>query len=138
MRVPSVVIILVAAACAEPAPEVARGGRAQDCALLRVIDGDTVDLACGGAVQRTRLLGLDTPEKYSPACRSEHQRALAAERHLASLLRGAAITAEIRGYDRYGRTLALLRADGRDLAGQMIDAGHARAYSGGPRQGWCA
>jgi len=28
-------------------------------------------------------------------------------------------------------------ADGRDLAATLINANLARAYDGGPRQGWC-
>lgn len=111
-----------------------------DCRVARVIDGDTVDLVCPGEPrERTRLVGFDTPEKVEPGCDAERQRALLAEQYLRSQL-AAASEIEVRrlGLDRYGRRLAVLTLDGDDLAGRMIAAGHARAYSGGPRAGWCA
>ncbi|WP_290897841.1 thermonuclease family protein [Hoeflea sp.] len=39
--------------------------------------------------------------------------------------------------DRYGRTLACVYADGRDVAKALIAAGLARPYDGGRREGWC-
>lgn len=110
-----------------------------DCRVARVIDGDTVDLFCPGEPrERTRLVGFDTPEKVEPGCEAERQRALLAEAYLRGLIAGAA-EIEVRrlGFDRYNRRLAVLTVDGDDLAERMIAAGHARAYSGGPRAGWC-
>ena len=39
--------------------------------------------------------------------------------------------------DRYGRTLAHLTVNGRDVGGVLIGEGLARPYNGGRRQGWC-
>ena len=37
------------------------------CRILRVVDGDTVTLMCAEeGMQSARLLGFDTPEKFSP------------------------------------------------------------------------
>jgi micrococcal nuclease len=36
------------------------------CRVVRVVDGDTVDLDVGGRVERFRLIGLDTPESVHP------------------------------------------------------------------------
>lgn len=42
--------------------------REGECRILRVIDGDTVSVICPGeGMVSARLLGFDTPEKYSPA-----------------------------------------------------------------------
>jgi endonuclease YncB( thermonuclease family) len=41
------------------------------------------------------------------------------------------------GQDRYGRTLAVVLADGRDVAEVLIGEGLAREYHGGRREGWC-
>lgn len=39
--------------------------------------------------------------------------------------------------DRYGRTLARVYLDGRDLADLLIEAGLGRPYDGGRRASWC-
>lgn len=114
-------------------------GQGGTCRIIRVIDGDTVTLMCPEeGMHSARLLGYDTPEKYSPQCLAEF---LAAERatwalrtliHKADRLR---ITRE--GTDRYGRALVRLELDGRDVAGLMVRTGLARTYGGGPRGGWC-
>lgn len=109
------------------------------CRVIKVIDGDTIDLACPeSSVERTRLVGFDTPEKFDARCDAELQRARLAEDYLRGIF-AKADTIEVQrlGLDRYHRRLAVVTLDGRDLAEHMISAGHARAYSGGPRQGWC-
>ncbi|OYX24013.1 MAG: hypothetical protein B7Z10_10020, partial [Rhodobacterales bacterium 32-66-7] len=48
------------------------------CRILRVVDGDTVTLMCGEeGMESARLVGFDTPEKFSPRCLAEF---VAAER----------------------------------------------------------
>jgi micrococcal nuclease len=109
------------------------------CRILRVVDGDTVTLMCGEeGMQSARLLGFDTPEKFSPGCTDEF---LAAERAgwaLRTFIQKAdrlKVTRE--GTDQYGRALVRLELDGQDVANLMIRGGHARRYGGGPRGGWC-
>jgi endonuclease YncB( thermonuclease family) len=53
----------------------------------------------------------------------------AASRALQALMEGRAITCEPRGHDQYGRTIALCRADGRDLGADMVRAGMALAFT---------
>lgn len=110
------------------------------CRIVSVIDGDTVKLACPGAgTQRARLTGFDTPEVFSPKCASERARGNRATQELKRRIRRASrISIERHGRDRYGRILAEVRIDGQSLATQMIASGHARAYSGGRRRGWCS
>ena len=109
------------------------------CRVLRVVDGDTVELSCSGiGVQRARLQGFDTPELFSPGCNAERRAALAAK----WALRGILLSAEVLrvrfdGEDRYGRRLAQVWVDGRPLSAIMVERGHARAYDGGGRMGWC-
>jgi endonuclease YncB( thermonuclease family) len=109
------------------------------CRILRVVDGDTVTLMCGEeGMQSARLLGFDSPEKFSPQCTEEF---LAAERAgwaLRTMIQKAErlkLTRE--GVDRYGRALVTLELDGQDVADLMIRAGHGRRYGGGPRGSWC-
>ncbi|RVT84438.1 thermonuclease family protein [Rhodobacteraceae bacterium CCMM004] len=109
-----------------------------DCRLVRVIDGDTVDIACGRGIERARIVGYDTPEVFSPRCASEWARGMAATWHLRSVLwRSDRLVVVRQGRDRYDRVLAQLFVDGRRIAAHMIDRGVARPYAGGRRGGWC-
>jgi len=46
---------------------------------------------------------------------------------------------ELRNIERgkYFRVLADVYTDGKSLAEGLIESGHARAYDGGKRLGWC-
>lgn len=110
-----------------------------DCSVRRVIDGDTVDLDCPGAgLLRARLLGFDTPEVSSPGCAAELSLGSAATLALARRISASGeMRVDLRGSDHYGRRLARLSLDGRDVAGPMIAEGLARPYDGGRRRSWC-
>ncbi|HWJ64124.1 MAG TPA: thermonuclease family protein, partial [Acidimicrobiales bacterium] len=64
------VLVTGLAACTAPrhpqAVAVPGGGRGLPATVTHVVDGDTVDLAIGGATERARLLGIDTPETVKP------------------------------------------------------------------------
>jgi micrococcal nuclease len=113
-------------------------GRA-DCRLVRVIDGDTVDLDCPGeGFLRARLLGFDTPEVSSPECASELSLGTAATQALQRRISASGeMRVDFRGSDHYGRRLARLSLDGTDVARPMIADGFARPYHGGRRRSWC-
>lgn len=91
--------------------------------ITRVIDGDTVAARINGQGDeiRIRLYGIDAPEKKQPY----GQRATQA---LKSLIAGKRAEMEVVDRDRYGRIVALIRADGRDINGQMVAAGMAWVY----------
>lgn len=100
---------------------------------LRVVDGDTVRLGS----ERIRLIGLDAPELHGK-CRKEKRLAIRARDRLAELL--ATDQVEIirsARLDKYRRTLAIVRADGIDVARILISEGLARPYHGERRQSWC-
>lgn len=109
------------------------------CRILRVVDGDTVTLMCAEeGMQSARLLGFDTPEKFSPQCTAEFLAAEKAGWALRTFIQKAdrlKLTRE--GTDQYGRALVRLELDGQDVANLMIRAGHGRRYGGGPRGSWC-
>ena len=110
----------------------------QRCRVLRVVDGDTLTVLCNGTTDRARLMGFDTPELYSPSCASEASDALRATRALRwALWRAGEITMVTEGRDRYDRMLLRVFLDGVPLSRVMIEQGHARAYDGGARGGWC-
>jgi endonuclease YncB( thermonuclease family) len=109
------------------------------CRILRVVDGDTVTLMCGEeGMQSARLLGFDTPEKFSPGCSAEFLAAERAAWALRTMIQKAdRLTLTREGADQYGRALVRLMLDGQDVADRMIREGHARRYGGGPRGSWC-
>ncbi len=93
---------------------------------VRVVDGDTLWL---GATE-VRLFGVDAPE-HAQTC----QRAGAdwgcggwATGVLQAMVAGREVICDGRGTDRYGRTLAVCRADGADLNAALVRAGAAFAY----------
>lgn len=90
------------------------------CALT-AIDGDT--LRCG--TERIRLVGIDAPE-LPGHCRRGRQcvagDAEASKRSLARVLHGRAEIQRL-GHDRYGRTIAAVRVNGRDLSCHQLRAG---------------
>ncbi len=101
-------------------------------------DGDTVKLVRdNGSIERIRILGIDTPEIGSADCPAERELGLIAGAELVKML-GEAVSVEIDrdGVDRYGRTLARITVDGRDLGEALIAAGHARTWTG-RREDWC-
>lgn len=109
------------------------------CAVTRVVDGDTVDLSCGGAAFRARLTGFDTPETYRPGCPAEAALGRQATARLHQFVDNATrIEADLGGTDRYGRRLVALSLDGQAVSERMIAENLAVPYRGGRRIGWCA
>lgn len=113
------------------------------CLVLRVVDGDTIELACQTrANQRrsgnVRLTGFDTPETFRPKCTAEARLGQKASQFLEARLRTAErIGITYSGNDKYGRPLVGLSLDGVALHKMMIGAGLALPYHGEKRPEWC-
>lgn len=89
-----------------------------------VVDGDT--LRCDA--ERVRLLGIDAPElpgHCQQARRCAPGDPFASARLLRTALRLGPITIRRIGTDRYGRTLALVRAGRTDLSCWQLSHGQA-------------
>lgn len=110
------------------------------CVVVRVVDGDTVDLDCLGEGRfRARLTGYDTPETHNPRCSAEAVHGQAATWRLRALVAEARrIEARLGRWDRYERRLVQLSVDGRDVGQRLIAEGLALPYDGGRRPDWCA
>jgi endonuclease YncB( thermonuclease family) len=112
--------------------------------VIRTVDGDTfearVHLEPGLDLNtRVRLRGIDAPE-LKAACPLELQMAEAASDALRTLLGEGQVTIFNIGPDKYsGRVVAdvATRKTG-NVSAALLAAGHARSYSGGHRNGWCA
>lgn len=106
-------------------------------------DGDTCTISIPtlpgifGDRLSLRLVGIDTPEMKGK-CDRERSLALEAKAFLLRHLEAAKdIEIELVARDKYFRVLALIVADGLDLADEMVKAGLAYAYNGGTKQRWC-
>lgn len=86
-------------------------------AEMRVIDGDS--LVIDG--ERIRIFGLDCPELREPG-------GPLAKRTMQMLLADKTLTLKRRGRDKYGRTVAKVFADDRDVTCQMIRARVCREF----------
>ena len=101
--------------------------------VLRVVDGDTLDISFHGVKTRLRLIGINTPETVDPRrpiqCFGKEASAKAQE-----LLLGRDVTIELDPsldkYDKYGRLLAYVYLpDGTLFNEQMIREGYAYEYT---------
>jgi endonuclease YncB( thermonuclease family) len=99
-----------------------------------VVDGDTIWL--NG--QNLRLQNYDTPEPYNDICGGQAEVALArkASARLLELLNSNPFTVETGRKDRYGRVLATIRINGRDVGDILISEGLARRWPDG-HEFWC-
>ena len=111
------------------------------CNLLRVIDGDTidVDVDLGFDVwlkkQRVRLSGIDTPESRTRNL-AEKALGLAAKERLIELCSGP-ITLISHGTGKYGRILGTpYNKEGEDICNILVLEGHAVVYHGGKNKIW--
>lgn len=134
---------------AAPSPNT-RALRASD---IRVIDGDTLDIAQQSA--NVRLVGFNAPEVSSPKCSNELAMGRRATDRLRALIRSAnsieltrvrcACAPGTEGTSRcnFGRQCGVLKLDGRDVGNILISEGLAVSYVCGrtscpPRPGnWC-
>ena len=104
---------------------------------IRVIDGDTMEDMREDITYR--VVNIDTPETGSRArCTAERSlgnRATEAARTLVSQAQRLEFRATGR-IDRYGRTIAFVLIDGRDMGETLIAEGLARPWRG-RREPWC-
>jgi len=114
----------------------ASGAAPRQGRVVRVVDGDTIDVQTGAARVRVRLLGVDSPESVRPGVPAE-----CGARSAARFLRALALHRRVRlAYDpsqgrsdRYGRLLAYVRPKGPKnsrplLQISLLRAGWARVY----------
>ena len=115
------------------------------CELLRVIDGDTIDVRAdlGFDVSlklRLRFAGINTPESRT---RNKEEKALglAAKARLKEVLESAdSIEFESFGKGKFGRVLAtpyvVIGDERTDVCQLLVREDHARLYDGGKREPW--
>lgn len=126
-----------------PSPPTARGeptakseSARSETPRYRVIDGDTLEDL--GADITYRIVNIDTPETGSRArCQAERDLGNRATQQARALVSAGTVELRATGrIDRYGRTIAFVLIDGRDLGETLIADGLARPWRG-RREPWC-
>ncbi|EKY5338474.1 thermonuclease family protein [Salmonella enterica] len=89
--------------------------------IVRVLDGDTVEILAGNVATRVRLNGIDAPEKAQPFGQRSKQA-------LTAIVSGKTVLAVGDRRDGYGRLLATLILNGRDINATQVSSGMAWVY----------
>ncbi len=92
-------------------------------AAQTAVDGDTIKL--NGTTYR--LWGIDAAEAKQWC--GDYAAGVIAAGALVTLMKGRSVECEAKTTDRYGRTVAICRADGEDLSKAMVRLGMAWAFT---------
>jgi endonuclease YncB( thermonuclease family) len=106
----------------------ARADRIVEGFVRAVYDGDTILLVTREARRlKIRLYGIDAPETAKPDTPGQPF-GDAAKKALFAKIMWKKVSAEVLDTDRYQRTVAVIRCDGRDINREMVAEGMAWAY----------
>jgi micrococcal nuclease len=123
-----VVVILAAASLGGWRLGQARHAATAEWTVVRVVDGDTIEVARGrNDTDTVRLLGINTPETHHPTKPVEcfgPEAAAFTEEQLTG--RSVQLEYDIEGRDRYGRRLAYVVVDGERFNDELLRRGYAR------------
>jgi micrococcal nuclease len=120
------VLLTLAGCAADEGASRARQGAAQ---VLRVVDGDTVQVRVEGRHERVRYIGIDTPESVRPGspvqCFAKRASAFNARLVAGERVR---LVSDAERRDRHGRLLAYVYRvrDGLFVNAELVRRGYAR------------
>ena len=90
--------------------------------VVSVHDGDTLTVLVDRKQVKVRLTDIDAPELGQPFGKVSRQ-------SLAELCFGKTASLDVRGQDRYKRTIARVTCDGRDANAEQVRRGYAWTYT---------
>jgi endonuclease YncB( thermonuclease family) len=128
--------------------EIANDNRVYNWKVIRVVDGDTLEIANEFLPQELKLFvrvkGVDTPEKAPRAkCIKENILAQKASNYTKNSIEKAQknhqkITFSEIKWDKYGgRIVAKVMINESDLGLELVRSGLARVYNGEKKKTWC-
>lgn len=128
--------------------EIANDNRVYNWKVLRIVDGDTLEIANEFLPDELKLFvrikGIDTPEKAPRAkCIKENILAQKASNFTKNSIEKAQknhqkITFSEIKWDKYGgRIVAKVMIDDNDLGQELVKGGLARVYNGEKKKTWC-
>jgi micrococcal nuclease len=89
--------------------------------VIRIIDGDTLEIQRERKIQRVRIWGIDTPEWDQPY-------ASRAQKFTRSLLAGREVEIRPMDFDVYGRLVAMITVDEKNISEELVESGLAWVY----------
>lgn len=90
--------------------------------VIKVLDGDTIDILYNNKPERIRFNGIDAPEKGMPHGQKAKQFVL-------DLAANKIVSVNVTDTDRYGRSIGdIILSDGRNLNREVVRAGYAWHY----------
>jgi micrococcal nuclease len=116
-----------------PASSIVMPANLPSARVVKVIDGDTVDVSLNGSTKRVRMIGINTPESVDPR-RPVQCFGIEASNRLKELLNGQTVRLEDdpsqSTQDQYGRLLFYVwMTDGRNANLVMLAEGYANEYT---------
>jgi micrococcal nuclease len=143
----SIILFLIISSKAS-ALEIANDNRVYNWKVLRIVDGDSLEIANEFLPQELKLFvrikGIDTPEKAPRAkCEKENILAQKASNYTKNSIEKAQknhqkITFSEIKWDKYGgRIVAKVMIDNNDLGQELVRKGLARVYNGEKKKTWC-
>ncbi len=104
--------------------------------VVRILDGDTIEVLQGKTTHRVRLAGIDAPESSQPFGTMVLRRppfGTKAKRALSAVVGGESVRVDWHKRDRYDRLVGKVTLDGADVNLSLVESGLAwwyREYSG--------
>ena len=89
--------------------------------VVKVVDGDTLHVYSNKKTYKIRLSGIDAPERGQAYGKR-------AKEHLEFLVAGKQVIAIVESKDRYGRYVASVKVQSKDVCAEMLTAGYAWHY----------
>ena len=89
--------------------------------VVKVVDGDTLHVYNNKKTYKIRLSGIDAPERGQAYGKR-------AKEHLEFLVAGKQVIAIVESKDRYGRYVASVKVQSKDVCAEMLTAGYAWHY----------
>lgn len=124
-------MLLVAALLSEPAENIEDAKKdysdLDQNTVVRVIDGDTIELASG---EKVRYIGIDTPESVDPRKPVECFAKQASQKNEDLVLNKVVrLERDISDKDRYGRLLRYVYVDDKFINLNLVSQGYAHSVS---------
>lgn len=117
-----IIFFIASIACANQQYPVASNASQTSGVVRSVVDGDTIwVIEDSQKEQKIRIYGIDCPEP-------NQDHGPEAEEVLRKTIDGKRVDLIITGSDRYGRVVAIIMKDGRDIGLYLVKNGHAWAY----------
>jgi len=104
-----------------PGAAVSNRGPVFEATVVKVADGDSITVLRGEEEVRIRLEGIDCPEHRQPY-------SVVAKKFTSGMVFQQRVTVRVLDRDRYGREVARVTKEGRDVSVELLRAGLAWHY----------